>query len=169
MTQVNSENSIAMPVVSTRRRFLSQAAAVTAGGAALGLALPLPGSAEAAQQVHDPIFAMIERHRDLSSHCSAAYEISGKLLKGPKFDAADAVSAERHGLVEDQADALICTEPSTMAGVLAMMRYAATWSEWQQPTEGWTLDDASADSHQVLLETLARAIESIIDQSGGVT
>jgi hypothetical protein len=30
------------------------------------------------------------------------------------------------------------------------------------------LDDASADSHQVLLQTLAGAIESIIDREGAV-
>jgi hypothetical protein len=38
MAQVDSENSTAMPAASTRRRFLSQAAAVTAGSAALGVA-----------------------------------------------------------------------------------------------------------------------------------
>ncbi len=54
-----------------------------------------------------------------------------------------------------------------MAGVLAMMRYAAAWPDWQQPQEyGWTLGDASADSHQVLLGTLAGAIESIIERGG---
>jgi hypothetical protein len=37
MAQVNSENSTAMPAVSTRRRFLSQAAGVAAGGAVLAL------------------------------------------------------------------------------------------------------------------------------------
>ena len=63
MTQVDSENSTAMHVASTRRRFLSQAAAVTAGGAALGMALPLPGSATTAEQARDPVYALIETHR----------------------------------------------------------------------------------------------------------
>jgi hypothetical protein len=57
MAQVDSENSTAMPAVSTRRRFLSQAAAVTAGGAAFGVALPLPGSAAHGGQAPDPILA----------------------------------------------------------------------------------------------------------------
>ena len=40
MAQANTDNSITAPAVSTRRRFLSQAAVVAAGGAVLGMALP---------------------------------------------------------------------------------------------------------------------------------
>jgi hypothetical protein len=48
MAQVNSENSTAMPVDQTRRRFLSQAASVAAGGAVLALATIPTASAAAA-------------------------------------------------------------------------------------------------------------------------
>jgi hypothetical protein len=38
MAQVNTENTTAMPAISTRRRFLSQATGVAAGGTVLALA-----------------------------------------------------------------------------------------------------------------------------------
>src|SRR5438270_13234171 len=59
MAQVDSENSTAVPAVSTRRRFLSQAAAVAAGGAALATALPLSGAAAAAGQASHPIMETV--------------------------------------------------------------------------------------------------------------
>jgi hypothetical protein len=40
MAQADSNNSTPIPAVSTRRRFLSQAAVVAADGAVLGMALP---------------------------------------------------------------------------------------------------------------------------------
>jgi hypothetical protein len=48
MPQANSENSTSMPAVSTRRRFLSQAACVAAGGTVLALATSPPALATAA-------------------------------------------------------------------------------------------------------------------------
>jgi len=48
MAQVNSENSTSMPVDQTRRRFLSQAAGVAAGSAALAMATIPPALATVA-------------------------------------------------------------------------------------------------------------------------
>jgi hypothetical protein len=165
MTQADRVHST--PPINTptsRRRFLSTAATLAAGSAAVALAIPQAAAAES-----DPIFAMIERHRELSAHCSAAYDISGKLLDGPEFDAAEAVSVEKHDRLIDHADALIGCEPTTMAGVLAAMRYLATLSDWQEPSHAeWISGDgASMDWHQAFLDTLANAIEPIAD--GGVS
>jgi hypothetical protein len=62
-------NSITAPAISTRRRFLSQAAGVAAGGTALALAT-ISATADAAAPVAslatsgvDPVFDPIERHR----------------------------------------------------------------------------------------------------------
>jgi hypothetical protein len=82
----------------------------------------------------DPVYALIGRHCELSAHCKAAYDISGNLLAGPEFDAAEAVSVEKHDRLIDHADALIACEPTTMAGVLAAMRYLATLPDWQEPS-----------------------------------
>jgi hypothetical protein len=66
MAQVDSENSIAMPVAPTRRRFLSQAAGVAAGGTVLALATIATADAAApvaAVAGPDPIFAAISMYR----------------------------------------------------------------------------------------------------------
>ena len=70
MTQADSVHST--PPINTsainlidpsRRGFLVRAAAVAAGSAAVGMALPPPQSANASQGVPDPIFAAIEAHK----------------------------------------------------------------------------------------------------------
>src|SRR4051794_4042911 len=92
---------------SSRRGFLAQTAVAVAGGAAFGAALPLPGSAQSLPQVRDPIYSLIERHRELSAHLDAAVSVAGKLLPGPDFDSADEICAERHGALMDHGDNLI--------------------------------------------------------------
>jgi hypothetical protein len=163
MTQADSVHSTPPTNTPTRRCFLSTTATLAVGGASLGLAIPPAAAVES-----DPIFAMIERHRELSGQCRAAYDISGKLLDGPELDAAEAVSVEKHDRLIDHADALVGCEPTTMAGVLAAMRYLATLPDWQEPSDGeWISGDgASMDWHQAFLDTLANAIESIADGGG---
>src|ERR1700737_4168973 len=56
-------NTSANQTQSSRRSFLVQAAGVAAGGAALGMALPLPSPAGTLQQGPDPIYAAIEAHK----------------------------------------------------------------------------------------------------------
>jgi hypothetical protein len=67
-----------MPAVSTRRRFLSQAAGVATGGAVLALAT-VSATADAAAPMTalascdpDPIFALIEDYRTAAKTCAAA-------------------------------------------------------------------------------------------------
>jgi hypothetical protein len=68
MAQVDSENSTAMPVVSTRRHFLSQAAGAAAGGAVLALAAIPPAFAAAAPvTTPDAVYGLIEAHRAASA------------------------------------------------------------------------------------------------------
>jgi hypothetical protein len=62
---VHSTPPTNLPAVPTRRGFLSQAAGLAVGGAALALAT-LPASA-----ANDPIFAMIETHRALEEALEA--------------------------------------------------------------------------------------------------
>ena len=63
MTQADSVLSTPPPITSSRRKFLAQAAGVAAGGAALGMALPLPVSVGASEGVPVAILEVIERHR----------------------------------------------------------------------------------------------------------
>ena len=83
--------------------------------------------------------------------CDEAVSISAKLEDGPEFDAADEISAGRSDALVEHAAALIRSEPTTMAGTTALIRYVASFGEWQVPTD--------EDWHQVFLGTLANALE----------
>ena len=154
-------NTSALPVDATRRGFLAQAAVAAAGGAALGLALPLPGSAGAAERVPDSIYAAIERHRELSADYTAAVDISSKLEEGPEFEAADEISGDRCRDLLDHADALSRLEPTTLAGVIALMRYVANLEEWQTPRDTDEFDGTPTDWGKAFCTTVANALDRI--------
>jgi hypothetical protein len=129
-----------------------------AGLAVLPVALPAAAAAEP-----DPIFAVIERHRQLSELFTAAVDVSSRLEGGPEFEAADAISAERNQALMGHADALIRSIPTTMAGVIALARYVASLDEWQTPGDDREIwDEPSPSWHQVFLNTTATAIEAMI-------
>src|SRR5207249_680611 len=77
--QVNPENSTAMAVDQTRRRFLSQAAGVAAGSAALAMATTAPLPAMTLPGVPGPILEAIEGHRAAYAAFDAAVRLNGKL------------------------------------------------------------------------------------------
>lgn len=128
-------NTSALPADPTRRGFLAQAAVAAAGGAALGVTLPLPGSAQSPSQVRDPIYAAIERHRELSTRYDAAVAVSAKLFDGPEWEAAEKITDAACAELFDFADNLVCSQPTTLAGVIALLRYAAAMQEWEMPRE----------------------------------
>jgi hypothetical protein len=84
MAQATSNNSITEPVVSTRRRFISQAAGAAAGGTALALATIPPASAAAPpvssldpDSVH-PDAVLLELEEKIFDHKHAADEFGGQ-------------------------------------------------------------------------------------------
>lgn len=126
-------------------------------------ALPiLPASAAA---IPDPIFAVIVFHRELSADLSAAVDVSAKLEDGPEFEAADAVTSQKNQALIDYAETLIRSMPTTIPGITALMRYVASLEEWQAPVDRRPLTEiahnSTADWHQVLLSTLADALDKI--------
>jgi hypothetical protein len=128
--------------------------------AVLPAALPAAAAAPA-----DPIFAVIDRHRELSVHFTAAVDVSARLEDGPEFEAADAIADQRCRVLLDHADTLIRSQPTTMAGALALMRYVASLEEWQMPAdrrENWEIaENPNADWHRVFLCTLADALDNL--------
>ncbi|WP_036010811.1 hypothetical protein [Bradyrhizobium yuanmingense] len=113
----------------------------------------------------DPIFAAIDRHRELSARLAAAMAVSTKLVNGPEFEAADTVSGARAEDLKACGASLIRSEPATMAGAIALTRYLAGLGEWQMPTDD-PLAEASRDlsddwRRKVLLTTLANALDKI--------
>jgi hypothetical protein len=139
------------PVDPSRRGFLAQAAAVAAGGAALGVAIPLPGSAEATERVPDPILAAIEEHRKAdAAHLAAIKE-------------ADRLGAAYESITEQPCDdeneafeILLGTAATTVAGLSAKISYLREIEE----REAWMLNDRPGVA-QALIESFAESIETI--------
>jgi hypothetical protein len=112
----------------SRRTFLAEAAGVSAGGAVLGMTIPLP--APAAESQADPIFAAIEKHKALIGPYAAAMRARARFDDCGEDD--DSPSAElmrlndaidsTHLPLEIAASELICVVPNTPAGVIAAIR-----------------------------------------------
>jgi hypothetical protein len=166
MTQADrvlSTPPLRAPINTTRRNLIAQAAAAIAGGALLGATLPLPESAGAAQPSPDPIYALIERHRELSARYDAAVSVSAKLFDGPEWEAAEEVTAAACTALLDFADSLVCSEPTTLAGVIALLRYAAALQEWEIPRnlEVVDVDGELIDWSRAFFATVANALDRI--------
>ncbi|WP_445219851.1 hypothetical protein ACKWRH_06830 [Bradyrhizobium sp. Pa8] len=99
----------------------------------------------------DSIFEVIEHHRGLSAQHDAAASISAKLVEGPEFDAAEAISEERLLALDQYGDVLIHSKPTTLAGAIALSRYVAS-------LPAWLLSD-EYDWHHPFLTTLADALD----------
>lgn len=118
----------------------------------------------------DPVFAAIQRHQDLTAHFDAAIEISGGMTDDPEFEDAEAVTNERGDALVAHADVLICKEPTTLAGIVVLLRYVARLEEWQTPSywKRWeAADGVVMDWRQTFLDTMAKAIEAIARQAAG--
>jgi hypothetical protein len=147
--RVHSTPPLNASAIPSRRRFLAQSAIATAA-----IAAAVPAAVATLLEI-DPIFAMINRHRELSAHYDAAVAISGKLLDGPEFDAADALADEYCGPMLDCSNELVYAVPTTLAGIVALVRYVGSLEDWQQPREDFT------DWGQAFCNTIADAIENI--------
>jgi hypothetical protein len=195
MTQADSvhstppTNTSANQTRSSRRGFLVQAAGVAAGGAALGMALPLPVSAGDSQRVPDPILAAIERHRRayqdwmdnmgedeiedaVPSECRQS-SLVGALYGDPDWQVAGEdprwlahieTACRTTTAREDAAIALVSFDTLSLAGVVALLEYVAS-VEAKDP-ESWpdlADDDGSIRNwHFFLVERLAEALPGMV-------
>src|SRR5258706_16474403 len=98
-----------MPPEATRRRFLSRAAGVAAGGAVLAPASP-PASA-----MDDPIFAAIDAFRRSDASCVAVHG-----------DIPDDLMDLRHAAYS----VVLRTRPNTPAGLAALTTWAREQANW---------------------------------------
>jgi len=164
-------NTSATEPKSSRRGFLVQAAGVAAGGAALGAGLPLPAPAAQTTQSSDaevdPIFAAIESHRAAIAAHDQAVGIENSLEESlpdeqrqsrmkvwektivetddPSWIAAVQTRWEASESMDDLAIDLLNTEPTTVAGIEALLRYFADQEEGLFPEEV-NHDDGSEDA-----------------------
>jgi len=120
MTQAKTNTSTILDP--SRRRFLAQAAGVAAGGAALGMALPLPASAGASARVPDPILAAIKTHRSACRTHLAAIAEQNRLERLGAPDAEAVAEAPCHA-EWDAFYELLETAPLTLASLTAWSAY----------------------------------------------
>jgi hypothetical protein len=174
MTQADSVHSTPPTNTPTsRRRFLSTAATLAAGGAALGLAIP------PALATDDPIFVAIEAHKAAFARVIAAIDIEQAVeATTPKgmhktderyLESGEAVSAawEAEG---DAAIELVTVLPTTMAGVMALLDYAIS-----ADTDGetWPRDLLSGDAetggswYHFLIQNLTEILPDLLRETTG--
>lgn len=173
MARVDSENTTPMPVVPTRRRFLSTAATLAAGGAVLGLAIP------PALATDDPIFVAIEAHKVAFARVVAAIDVEqaaeAATTKGMRetdehyLESGKAVSAawDAEG---DAAIELVTVYPTTMTGVMALLNYAIsadrdgeTWPRALLSDDGET----GGSWHHFLIQNLTEILPGLLRSTGG--
>lgn len=111
------------PVDPTRRRFLSQAAGVAAGGTALALATIPPALAAASPASPlDPVYGLIEAHRtEMAAYLVASTEQTRLDRIGDP--SADWFGEAEYDAQKDSFNDLIETAPTTFAGLLAWASY----------------------------------------------
>jgi hypothetical protein len=173
----NSKTSTMNPA---RRAFLSRAANVAAGSAALTVAATIAGSARAIQSGPDPILEAIEAHKaarvvvysavDAVSDREKQLAAEGKRYSHDREGDAQLEECEAalHRAFDAETDAacvLVSERPSTMAGVLALLQYATAADI---DGEGWPTalcsdDDTKTRSwHYFLIEALAAALTDLV-------
>jgi hypothetical protein len=173
MTQADSVHSTPRTnTPTTRRRFLSTTAALAAGSAALGLAIP------PALATDDPIYEAIEKHRAAFARVSAAIDVEQAaeaatpkgMRKTDEFylEAREAVGAawDAEG---DAAIELLNVYPTTMVGVVALLNYAIsadtdgeTWPRHLLSDDGET----GGSWHNFLIRNLTEILPGLLGELG---
>jgi hypothetical protein len=164
-------NTSATTPQSSRRGFLVQAAAVTAGGAAIGAGLPLPvppaATAQSRDAAADPIFAAIEAHRRAIATLREAIDTEAALeaslpaerrrsritvwedtiveTDDPRWPASERSYMAASEAMDDLAIDLLNTKPTSVAGIDALLRHFADQDEGLFPDEVRN-DDGSAEA-----------------------
>ena len=156
----------------SRRRFLSTAATLAAGSAALGLAIP-PALATA-----DPIFAAIEQHKAAFVRVIAAIDVEQAVEASfPKEMRLQTYKTDERWLESDKAvsaawdaegDAaieLLNVYPTTTAGVMALLEYSIsadrdgeTWPRALLSDDGET----GGSWHHLLIQNLTEILPGLL-------
>jgi hypothetical protein len=180
-------NTSVLTPQSSRRGFLVQATVAAAAGAAIGVGLPLPAlpvaSAQSSGVEADPIFAAIEAHRravathDETVGVESALEVGlpadqtrsrvraweETIVEGddPRWVAAVRTRWNASELMDDAGIGLLNTEPATVAGVEALLRYFATQEDALFPEEVHDDDGSEETFRSCLLRHAADALRKI--------
>ena len=148
MAQADSNISILASVDPTRRRFLSNAAGVAAGGAVLALATNSArvGAAAAPAGPLDPAFGLIAAHRAAAAAHLVALEEQARLEEIGDLGAGGISEGPCHAEMAAFND-LIETAPVTFAGLVA-------WSSYLDEIEPWMFEERGPTLVVTLVEAL---------------
>jgi hypothetical protein len=109
-----------MSATTSRRAVLAGAATAIAASTGIGTA----GIVSTKAMESDPIFAAMKTHRAAFIREMETGDIKCNLEDGtPEHQAADAAETIASDALDDAEDGLLLTEPTTMAGVLALLAY----------------------------------------------
>ena len=170
----------------SRRAFLAQAAIVAAAGGTLGVTLPLPPLPAAIAECEtaaDPIYAAIEAHRRaIAAHGDAVSAESAleqslpsdrrrsritvweeTIVEGddPRWPASERARMVASNAMDDMAIDLLNTEPTTVAGVEALLRYFADREEALFPVDVSDDDGSEETFVACLIRHAADALRKI--------
>jgi hypothetical protein len=170
-----SANNRPGPVDMARRRFLSDAASIAAGGTVLAFA---PAAAGAAALPIDPIYEVIEQHRKAAREHHEAVDIHMAFeeldMEGEKLEKYNSLVAETdasYDRLDDVGCDLINTKPTTLAGILALCRYIKPLFEEDDspdlPVHILYDDDTTATPIEALCYVLGRAVEDLMNAAAG--
>ncbi len=112
-----------------------------------------------APDVVDPVYAMIERHKELSVAYSKAVnhpDVGNSVRKNP---AAERASNRAMKQLLDQARRLFAFKPSTAEGVEALLRYISSLKEWELP------GDYSGESELRRLKQLTKSLAEALSDT----
>ena len=164
-----SANNPPEPVDQARRRFITVAA-----GASVASVGTLAVAAKPAACAVDPIYAAIERHKDLAKAFDAVWKLRarckdfGTLTEAEKAhlreldDATDAAGLPLEAAAMDLFD----TVPTTNAGIIAALRYMRIQhgNDGEHMIQGWHEDEDGErfiDWRDAWLETLIEAVDEL--------
>jgi hypothetical protein len=129
MAQVNSENSISVPVDPTRRRFLAVAAVASAvGSGTLAAAAAMDPSVPAAvtmprPSTPDPVFGLIEAHRKAHAAHVASLELQNRFERRYGSGHGSWISTQPCHAEDDAFEAFVAAPATTIQGLRAKMAY----------------------------------------------
>jgi len=161
------------PVDPTRRHLLT----IAAGGA---VAAAVPAAALTASPSLDPIFAVIQRHKEVLAAYDAAVNVRGcfndiNMNDEQREQLAVLVAAvdDAYEHMEDVGSDLVDTKPTTLAGIGALCRYIEPFlNENDSPNLPQVIywdDDTESSAAGAFANVIAAAVNALIDAQVGRT
>jgi hypothetical protein len=159
------------PVDPTRRHFLT----VAAGGT---VAAAIPTAVLAAAAAVDPIYALIERHKQAAAAHDATTEVRAHFddlnmneEQKEQFYALEAAVDSAWDSLDEVGTDLVNTKPATLAGIVALCRYVEPFLNEKDtinlPEVIYWDDDTDSSAGGAFANAIASAVEALMKAQAG--